>query len=130
MPRNTLRVARPTDSLAAIADMYRVGLGLSVLASFENHRGFDGIVLGHPNHPYHLEFTHHRGHTVGRAPTRDHLLVFYIPDRADWEATCARMRSAGFREVASYNPYWDARGRTFEDLDGYRIVLENAEWVD
>ncbi len=30
--------------------------------------------------------------------------------------------------VASFNPYWDACGQTFEDPDGYRIVLQNAEW--
>ena len=30
--------------------------------------------------------------------------------------------------VPSHNPYWDVRGKTFEDLDGYRVVLEQAEW--
>ncbi len=128
MTQRILRVVRPTDNLRAIADMYRAGLGLSVLAAFEDHQGFDGIILGSPNQPYHLEFTHHRGRSVGTAPTRDHLLVFYLPDPADWEAASTRMRAAGFRQVPSYNPYWDARGRTFEDLDGYRVVLENAEW--
>jgi hypothetical protein len=39
------------------------------------------------------------------------------------------MLAAGFREVASFNPYWDARGRTFEDPDGYRTVLQNAAWT-
>ncbi len=126
----TLRVARPTDNLAAITDMYRGGLGLSVLAAFEDHGGFDGIILGLANHPYHLEFTHHRGESVGRAPTQDNLLVFYIPETAEWEVSCGRMRSAGFREVPSYNPYWETSGRTFEDIDGYRVVLQNAEWRD
>jgi hypothetical protein len=39
------------------------------------------------------------------------------------------MIAAGFREVASYNPYWTLEGKTFEDLDGYRVVLQNAAWV-
>ena len=26
--------------------------------------------------------------------------------------------------------YWDRCGRTFEDLDGYRVVLQNAAWID
>ena len=56
-----LRVARPTDNLAQISQMYKRGLGYAVLAQFEDHQGFDGVVLGHPQHPYHLEFTHHRG---------------------------------------------------------------------
>jgi len=39
------------------------------------------------------------------------------------------MLAAGFRQVASFNPYWDRCGRTFEDFDGYRVVLQNAEWI-
>jgi hypothetical protein len=38
------------------------------------------------------------------------------------------MQSAGYRTVLSSNPYWDRRGLTFEDPDGYRVVLENAAW--
>ena len=33
------------------------GLGFEVLAQFEEYDGFDGIVLGHKKHSYHLEFT-------------------------------------------------------------------------
>lgn len=128
-PGFTLRVARPTDHLAAIAEMYRKGLGFSVLGEFADHEGFDGVILGHPAQPYHLEFTAHRGHPVGKAPTQDHLLVLYIADREQWQAACADMLAAGFRGVASYNPYWEARGKTFEDLDGYRVVLENEDWT-
>ena len=126
---STMRVARPTDNLAAIADMYVTGLGFAMLAQFEDHRGFDGVVPGHPKQPYHIEFTSLRGHKVGNAPTPDHLLVFYVADKDEWEADCAQLISAGFREVPSYNPYWDLHGRTFEDVDGYRVVLQNARWT-
>jgi hypothetical protein len=125
----TMRVVRPTDNLAAIAEMYAKGLGFDVLAEFEDHRGFDGVILGHPKQPYHIEFTSQRGHEVGEAPTRDHLLVFYIPGKNDWETGCEQMISAGFRKMPSYNPYWDLQGRTFEDIDGYRVVLQNAAWT-
>jgi YycE-like protein len=30
--------------------------------------------------------------------------------------------------VKSFNPYWDGNGCTFEDPDGYRVVLQNAAW--
>jgi len=30
--------------------------------------------------------------------------------------------------VKAFNPYWDRKGLTFEDPDGYRVVLENEEW--
>lgn len=29
-------------------------------------------------------------------------------------------------EVVSFYPYWDKQGKTFEDPDGYRVVLQNA----
>ena len=128
-PGSTMRVARPTDNLAAIAEMYARGLGFEVLAAFKDHRGFDGVIVGHPKQPYHIEFTSQREHEVGKAPSQDHLLVFYVPDKDEWEASCAQMISAGFREVPSYNPYWDLQGRTFEDIDGYRVVLQNAAWT-
>ena len=124
-----MRVARPTDNLSAIADMYAHGLDLTVLARFVDHEGFDGVILGHPRHPYHLEFTSQRGHEVGTAPTKDHLLVFYIADEGEWRRSCDRMLAAGFRRVQSCNPYWDTHGRTFEDLDGYRVVLQNSAWT-
>lgn len=123
---STIRIARPTDNLQEIAEQYSTGLGFKVLGSFEDHDGFNGIMIGHDLQPYHLEFTHHIGTEVGRAPTQDNLLVFYIPDSDQWAATCASMSSAGFKEVVSYNPYWDRIGKTFEDLDGYRVVLQNA----
>ena len=125
---HVLRVARPTDNLATVAAMYEEGLGFMVLAQFTDHDGFDGVILGRPQYPYHLEFTQQRGHHVGPAPTKDNLLVFYVPDRAEWEERCAGMETAGFRSIPSYNPYWDVHGRTFEDVDGYRVVLQNAPW--
>lgn len=128
MSSPTLRVARPTDHLAAITAMYTQGLDLSVLARFLDHDGFDGTILGTRGAPYHIEFTTRPGQHVGRAPTEEHLLVFYVPDPAEWESRCACMLAAGFRGVSSVNPYWDVRGRTFEDLDGYRVVLQNSAW--
>jgi len=118
-----LRVARPSDRLEEVAAQYQAGLGLDVLAQFEDHDGFDGVILGAAGSPYHFEFTRKAGHSAGRAPTEDNLLVFYLPGLGEWETRCAAMRAAGFAEVPSLNPYWDANGRTFEDLDGYRVVI-------
>ncbi len=124
-----LRVARPTDHLEAILRFYRDGLGFEVIASFENHEGFDGIMLGHADAPYHLEFTVKQGHTGGRAPTQDNLLVFYLPDSTEWQHAIDRMQQHGYAPVPSFNPYWDKQGKTFEDADGYRVVLQNADWA-
>ncbi|MEO8397485.1 MAG: VOC family protein, partial [Chloroflexota bacterium] len=121
-------VARPTDDLEAVTRFYRDGLGLAILASFADHAGFDGVMFGRAGESYHLEFTHHHGHSVGRAPTPDNLLVFYLPDRAEWEQAVQRMIDHGYAPTSSYNPYWDVNGKTFEDPDGYRVVLQNAAW--
>ena len=39
-----------------------------------------------------------------------------------------RFRAAGFEPLPALNPYWDIQGATFEDPDGYRVVLQNAAW--
>lgn len=122
----TLRVARPTDHLEEVVRFYADGLGLSRLGGFEDHDGFDGVMLGAPGAGYHLEFTRKRGHVAGPAPTQDNLLVFYLSDRAAWQRAVDRMTAAGYDPVPSFNPYWDLAGRTFEDPDGYRVVLQNA----
>jgi len=124
-----MRVARPTDNLVQIKAMYMAGLDLPLLGEFAGHDGFDGVIIGHPGGPHHLEFTAKAGHPVGMAPTEDHLLVFYLPDTKEWEYRCTRMLAAGFAEVASFNPYWDVYGRTFADVDGYRIIIQKAAWT-
>jgi hypothetical protein len=108
--------------------MYCHGLGLRVVGGFENHAGFDGVMLGSVGSSYHFEFTHGRAQPVAPAPTPEDLLVFYAPTAAEWQTACARMVAAGFTPVAAFNPYWETRGRTFADPDGYRIVWQQAEW--
>jgi catechol 2,3-dioxygenase-like lactoylglutathione lyase family enzyme len=123
-----LRVARPTDHLEEVIRFYTAGIGLTVLGSFEDHEGFDGVMLGIQDAPYHLEFTRKRGDIVGRAQTEDNLLVFYIPEVQEWQALVNQMDAAGYTAVAAYNPYWERNGRTYEDPDGYRVVLQNGSW--
>ena len=122
-----LRIARPTDHLEEVVRFYSKGLGLVVLGSFEDHDGFDGVMLGMPGAPYHLEFTRST-HKARRPPSEDNLLVFYLPDKQEWLAAVDRMAAAGYHSVRSLNPYWDRQGRTYEDPDGYRVVLQNDSW--
>jgi catechol 2,3-dioxygenase-like lactoylglutathione lyase family enzyme len=126
--RTTLRVARATDRLNEVVRFYVTGLGLEQLGSFDDHDGFDGVMIGVPGAAYHLEFTHQRGHAAGDAPTKENLLIFYLPQDDEWKLAVTQMEEAGYAPVPSLNPYWDRRGRTFEDPDGYRVVLQNAAW--
>jgi catechol 2,3-dioxygenase-like lactoylglutathione lyase family enzyme len=123
-----LRVARPTDNVAALLTFYRDGLGLEILYQFDGHDGFDGVMMGRPDAPYHFEFTKAESHLAGRAPSQDNLLVFYLPETEDWHTAVARMKAAGFQPVPAFNSYWDEKGCTFEDPDGYRVVLQQASW--
>lgn len=123
-----LRVARPTNDLSETVKFYRDGLGFEILYEFRDHDGFDGVMLGHAGAAYHLEFTHKHGHAAGKAPTQDNLLVFYIPDPGEWRQSAQRLESLGHCPVEAFNPYWDKQGKTYEDPDGYRIVLQNAAW--
>jgi catechol 2,3-dioxygenase-like lactoylglutathione lyase family enzyme len=123
-----LRIARPTRDFDALRRFYVDGLGFQLLASFADHAGFDGWILGHPRAPYHLEFTRHPAVQAVRAPTHEHQLVFYLPEPSEWQRAVERMRAAGCAEVKPFNPWWTGRGASFEDADGYRVVLFNAEW--
>ncbi|KAK3373605.1 hypothetical protein B0T24DRAFT_553079 [Lasiosphaeria ovina] len=120
-----LRIARPTNNLDALLPFYCNGLGFEMLGSFPEHEGFSGIMLGHKSAGYHLEFTQKSGHDAGRAPTQDNLLVFYLPDGASFAQAVTQMEQQGFAVVRSFNPYWDRCGKSFEDPDGYRVVLAN-----
>lgn len=126
--RAHLRVARPTEDPDAVVRFYRDGLGFKVVGEFRDHDGFDGVMLGHPQAGYHLEFTRKAGHAAGQPPSEDNLLVFYLPDRAEWERAVRRMEALGYQSVKSFNPFWDRSGKTFADPDAYRVVLQNAAW--
>ena len=123
-----LRIARPVRELEKSVRMYCKGLGLMEIGRFADHEGFDGVMLGRPGLSYHFEFTFCRVHPVTPAPTAEDLIVFYLPDASEWESACRSALEAGFVEVKSFNPYWAKLGRTFEDVDGYRVVLQCAAW--
>jgi len=123
-----LRIARPVSDLGRAAALYAGGLGWIELGRFGDHAGFDGVMLGLPDAGFHLELTRRRGHPVVPRPTAEDLLVLYVPDATAWAARCAAMADAGFAPVTAFNPYWEQRGRSFEDFDGYRVVIQRDAW--
>jgi catechol 2,3-dioxygenase-like lactoylglutathione lyase family enzyme len=125
----TLRIARPLNDLAAMKTFYVDGLGMNVLGSFENHAGFDGIMLGLPSYTWHLEFTYQHGVKVERALSKEHLLVFYFGDSSEWNEAVEKLKKCGAIEVKPENPYWDSlKAATFEDPEGWRVILCNGKW--
>jgi len=114
-PVPILRVARPTDNIEALLRFYEQGLGLGVLYRFEDHDGFDGVMLGRAGAPYHFEFTAKRGHAVGRAPTPDNLLVFLSAGDGHLESSRPAPAGRGFRSSAVVQSLLGSRRR---DLRG------------
>ena len=128
-PVTQVRTARPTDRLAEVVSFYGDALGLEQIASFEGHAGYDGVMLALPGRRDHLEFTHHQSGSPCPAPTKDNLLVFYVDDEGSFCEMAARLKLHGHEPVEPENPYWAGEGLTFEDPDGWRVVLMHAAGV-
>ena len=118
-----LRIARPTDQLEAVTRFYRDGLGLPVIGQFEDHDGYDGVMLGLPDVGVHLEFTRHRLGSPGAAPSQDNLLVLYAQGGSDLKRFEDSFARIGALPVKPENPYWQGKSLTFQDPDGWRVVI-------
>ncbi len=124
LPACQVRIARPTDRLEAVAAFYVDGLGLPRLGGFEGHEGYDGVFIGLPGAPYHLELTRHVDGSPGDAPGAEHLLVLYLGSHEAVAAARERLQRQGHVPVTAENPYWERVGAiTVPDPDGWRVVL-------
>jgi len=119
-----LRVARHTERLDALVRFYRDGLGLNELGGFQDHDGYEGVFLEVPGTGAHLELTAGGSHGAP-APHPETLLVLYLGDD---EAVRAVAAALAVDPVAPANPYWAEHGLTFEDPDGFRVVLVPERW--
>lgn len=124
-----VRIARPTDQLIEIEKFYCEGIGLKKIGSFQGHAGYTGIMIGLPNASYHLEFTQHIDGSPCPAPTKDNLLVLYMPYIESIHRIAERLKRMGYLQVQPENPYWEEKGITIEDPDGWRLVLMNTEGI-
>jgi ribosomal protein S18 acetylase RimI-like enzyme len=123
---NQVRVARHTKRLAEVLAFYRDGLGLIEIGGFRDHDGYDGVFLALPGTNAHLEFTSGGRHDAGAPePHAESLLVLYLGERGAVDAIAARL---GTKPVAPANPYWAEHGLTFQDPDGFRVVLVPEHW--
>jgi Glyoxalase/Bleomycin resistance protein/Dioxygenase superfamily len=122
-----VRIARPTGALEPVRSFYEDTVGFTVLWSFTDHDGFDGVIFGLPGEAVQLEIVR-SPHGDVPAPTNEDALVLYFDDDGQRTELLDRLRQAGVVEVApddpSLNPYWPRAGaRTFVDPDGYRLIV-------
>ena len=119
-----LRVARHTERLEEVVAFYQDGIGLTEIGGFRDHNGYDGVFLAVPGTGAHLELTA-GGSDGAPAPHPESLLVLYLGDRGAVQTVAARL---GVDPVAPANPYWAEHGVTFQDPDGFRVVLVSEPW--
>jgi len=124
-----IRLSRSTNNLEKLITFYCRGLGFEILDRYEDLNGWDGVICGHKGWPYQLEFSQRREvEEVPRAPTQNHFVVFSIPDDKDWKDTLASLYESGFQQVTNPRLYRDPCTASFEDPDGYRLVLRKGTW--
>jgi catechol 2,3-dioxygenase-like lactoylglutathione lyase family enzyme len=119
-----LRVARHTERLDEVVGFYRDGLGLPEIGGFHEHDGYDGVFLELPGTGAHLELTAGGGQ-VAPAPHPESLLVLYLGDDEAVQTVAARLAAD---PIPPANPYWAEHGLTFQDPDGFRVVLVPERW--
>jgi catechol 2,3-dioxygenase-like lactoylglutathione lyase family enzyme len=117
-----LRVARHTTDLDRIAAFYTGLLGLQKLGEFQSHDGYDGLFLGKTGSDWHLEFTI-SSETPDHQPDEDDLLVFYVDSEEVLKELQDQFSNAGYQPETAKNPYWNSRGLTYTDPDGFKIVI-------
>ena len=119
-----LRVARHTERLDELVEFYRDGIGLTEIGAFRDHDGYDGVFLAVPGTGTHLELTAGGRHGAP-APHPESLLVLYLGDEDAVQTVAARL---GVDPIAPANPYWAEHGMTFQDPDGFPVVLVPERW--
>ncbi|HEY7151789.1 MAG TPA: VOC family protein [Solirubrobacterales bacterium] len=119
-----LRIARHTERLDELVRFYRDRLGLREIGGFRDHDGYEGVFLEVLGTGAHLELTAGGSHGAP-VPHPESLLVLYLGDEEAVAAVSARL---GADPVTPANPYWAEHGITFEDPDGFRVVLVPERW--
>jgi catechol 2,3-dioxygenase-like lactoylglutathione lyase family enzyme len=119
-----LRVARHTERLDEVVRFYRDGIGLTEIGGFRDHVGYDGVFLAVPGTGAHLELTAGGQHGAP-APHPESLLVLYLGDAEAVQTVAARL---GVDPIPPANPYWTEHGTTFQDPDGFPVVLVPERW--
>lgn len=124
-----VRMARPSADLDSARRFWVDGVGLSVLweTGPDHQEGHALLMVGPQAAQWHLELVHDPAALAANPPGPEDLLVLYLGEQPA-EDTLQRIGAHGGTRVAARNPYWDRWGFTFEDPDGYRLVLSHRTW--
>lgn len=70
----------------------------------DGHAGYDGVLMGLPGAPVHLEITQHGSPPVIPQPHPENQLVLSMPDPEAVAAVTSRLVAAGHRSVRAASP--------------------------
>ena len=96
------------------------------MGDFESHLGCDGVMLVLPDRAHHLEFTHHIHKVPSLESTKENLMVFYYGSPDEYKHANKRIQEMEITPVAPENPCCKDKSETYEDPDGWRVILFNG----
>jgi catechol 2,3-dioxygenase-like lactoylglutathione lyase family enzyme len=103
-----VRFTRPTAKYDDVLVFYRDVLGLPVLAEWRGHRDYDGVVLGLPGTPVHMELLQHGDPPHIPEPHPENQLVLYLRGPEAVTTASRRLVEHGHSPVPASNRAWPA----------------------
>jgi catechol 2,3-dioxygenase-like lactoylglutathione lyase family enzyme len=121
-----VRFARKIADLKTARTFYEKIIGLKLLAEFEDHDGFSGLVFGsHAGGDWQVELVTKRETEAASCACE---LVLYC-DRDEFDRISRRIVEDNIRTLRNENPYWETRGAlTIADSDGNIVVVVPGDW--
>jgi catechol 2,3-dioxygenase-like lactoylglutathione lyase family enzyme len=118
-----MRVARPTTDIERAITFWTHVVGLEILSRFEDHEGYDGVILGNSGGQWEIEVTHHSSGMPLPSPSEEDIIVLYL-NRELARGITDRLRHAGHPPKEHPNPYWQAmEASAHTDPDGYTVII-------
>jgi catechol 2,3-dioxygenase-like lactoylglutathione lyase family enzyme len=117
------RLVRVSRHLERAVRFYRDGIGLQELSRFTDNKDYSGVRLGIPGQNWEMEITQHKSLKPSAAPEKDNLLIFYLDGMGAIGRMVITLGRMGYYPVSQEHPLWHEVGVTFEDPDGWRVVL-------
>jgi GNAT superfamily N-acetyltransferase len=122
LPVTTVRIARRTTAPDRARAFYAGVVGLPVLAEFDDHDGYSGVVLGLPDGSVELELVDHVGTPAAPVDAEDALVLHVAEDGL--EPLRKRLADEGLELLVPANPYWVALGAfAVLDPDGRQVLF-------
>ena len=122
-PVSRMRVARPTTDIERAITFWTQIVGLEILSRFEDHEGYDGVILGNSGDQWEIEVTHHSSGMPLPSPSEEDIIVLYL-NRELARGITDRLRQAGHPPKEHPNPYWQAmEASAHTDPDGYTVII-------